>query len=83
MLVGLDSLDDSSSKLEDGVEFVEGGVGLPTELLGGTAVDKNIIHKMKWVFAGFLLELSIHFLVDTRVGFAHMQKVRSKAILKH
>ena len=42
--------------LEDSVEFVESGEGLPTELLGSSAVDKDIVHEMKHPFAAFLFE---------------------------
>ena len=82
MLDDLDRLD-RLVILEDSVELVERRVGLPTELLGGAAVDKDIVYEMKWPFAAFLFELSIHRLVNTWVGFAHVQKVRGKTILKH
>ena len=85
MLDDLDDLDrlDRLVVLENGVELVERRVGLPTELLGSSAVDKDIIHEIEWWFASLLLDLSIHRLVNTWVGFAQVQEVRCKAILKH
>ena len=62
---------------------VDGFVGLPAELLGGLAVDEYIIYKMEWLFAMPLMQLIINQLVNLWVWFAHVQKVRSKAMLKH